>query len=62
VDKQNEILKNITKAEIDALAKKYLVYDKMHIVVVGDKKKIKEGLMKLGYEVVELDKEGKKVQ
>jgi zinc protease len=33
----------------------------MHILVVGDKQKVKSGLEKLGYEVVELDKEGKPV-
>jgi zinc protease len=58
VDKQNEILKNMTKAEIDAIAKKDLDMSKMIIVVVGDAKTTKEGLSKLGYEIVELDKEG----
>lgn len=57
-DKQNEILKAITKAEINALAKKELPYDKMAILVVGDKGKVFDGLTKLGYEVVELDSDG----
>jgi zinc protease len=61
VDKQNEILKNITKAEIDALAKKYLPIEKMHMLVVGDKELVKPKLEKLGYDVVELDKEGNEV-
>jgi len=55
---QNSILEKITKADIDALAKKALPYDRMNIVVVGDKQKVFAGLLKLGYEVVELDAEG----
>lgn len=51
VDEQNKILANITKAEIDALAKSKLPYYKMVIVVVGDKDLVYEGLSKLGYEI-----------
>ncbi len=58
VAKQNEILRNITKEEINALAKKYLQVEKMSIMLVGDKAAIKPGLEKLGYEVVELDPDG----
>ncbi|GAB2526224.1 M16 family metallopeptidase [Rufibacter soli] len=58
VTKQNEILQNITKEEINALAKKYLPVDNMSIMLVGDKAAIKPGLEKLGYEVVEMDAEG----
>ncbi|WP_066829376.1 M16 family metallopeptidase [Rufibacter ruber] len=58
VAKQNEILQNITKEEINALAKKYLPVDNMSIMLVGDKAAIKPGLEKLGYEVVELDPDG----
>jgi zinc protease len=61
VEKRNEILRTITTEELSGLAKKQLPADKMHILVVGDKKKVKPGLEKLGYEVVELDKEGKPV-
>ena len=57
-DKQNEILKAITKEEVNALAKKQLTYDKMAILVVGDKSKVFEPLLKLGYEVIELDADG----
>ncbi|MGQ0826924.1 MAG: M16 family metallopeptidase [Bacteroidota bacterium] len=57
-DKQSELLKAITKAECDALAKKHLLYDKMLILVVGDKAKVYDGLTKLGYEMVELDTDG----
>jgi zinc protease len=59
VKKQNEILQNISREEIQALAKKYLPYEKMSIMLVGDKAAIKPGLEKLGYEVVELDADGK---
>lgn len=55
---QSDILKTITKQEIDQLAKKQLPYNKMVIVVVGDKAKIADGLSKLGYEIIELDAEG----
>ncbi len=58
VGEQNEILKSITKQEIDGLAKKYLPYNNMAILVVGDKSKIYEGLSKLGYELIELDTDG----
>ncbi len=50
-DKQNEILKNLTKEEVNALAFKYVDAENMAIVVVGDKKTIYEGLSKLPYEI-----------
>jgi zinc protease len=62
VDKQNEILKNITKADIDAIAKKLINADKMNMLIVGDKARILPGLQKLGYEIVELDVDGKPVE
>lgn len=58
-EKQNEILKNITKEEIDGLAKKYLPFNNMAIVVVGDKSVVGKGLMRLGYQITELDVNGK---
>jgi zinc protease len=48
---QNAILDKLTKAEVDALAKKHINVDKMAIVVVGDKASIYEGLSKLPYEI-----------
>jgi zinc protease len=60
VDKQTDILNKITKADIDALTKKYIPYNNMYIVVVGDKAKIYEPLKKLGYEIIELDMNGVK--
>lgn len=59
VTKQNSILNGMTKKRIDQLANKHLPFDKMKIVVVGDKELIKPGLEKLGYEIVEVDERGK---
>ncbi|WP_236668970.1 M16 family metallopeptidase [Hymenobacter rubidus] len=60
VDEQSQILQKLTKEDVQASAKKYLPADKMYIVVVGDKKQL-PALQGLGYEVVELDMEGKPV-
>lgn len=60
VTTQSNILKNMKKAELDALAKKWLDVDKMNILLVGDKVKILPGLQKMGYEIVELDVDGNK--
>ncbi|RYY62098.1 MAG: insulinase family protein [Chitinophagaceae bacterium] len=62
VDQQNKIVSAITKPDIDALAKKYLDTSKMNILVVGDKEKVLPGLQKLGYEIIELDADGKPVE
>ncbi|MFH1004039.1 MAG: pitrilysin family protein [Bacteroidota bacterium] len=58
VDKQQEILKNITKQEIDAIAKENLPYNNMIIVIVGNKAKLFDRIIKLGYDVVEMDMNG----
>ena len=58
MDVQNKILSDITKKEINALAKKWLQTDKMNILLVGDKTKILPGLKKFGYEIIELDVDG----
>lgn len=62
VEQQNKILANITKKEVDAFAKKMLNPDKMNVLLVGDKSKIYEGVKKLGYEIIELDADGKRVE
>ncbi len=54
VKKQSEILKNTTKEDILAQAKKHLDADKMIITVVGDKATVWEDLKALGYPVVEM--------
>ncbi|HEX8326127.1 MAG TPA: pitrilysin family protein [Hymenobacter sp.] len=60
VDEQSSILKKLTKEDVQASAKKYLPADNMYIVVVGDRKQL-PAVQALGYEVVELDLEGKPV-
>ena len=60
VETQSNILKNMKKAEIDALAKKWIDVNKINILLVGDKAKILPGLQKSGYEIIELDTDGNK--
>ena len=60
VNQQAEILKNLKKEDVLAIAKQYLPADKMYIVVVGDEKQL-PSLQALGYPVVQLDMEGKPV-
>jgi zinc protease len=61
VKQQGEILKNINKAEIDQRAKKYLPYNNMMILIVGDKASNFDKVKALGYEVTELDLNGNPV-
>ncbi len=61
INKQNQILKGMTPGQMKALANQYLDPAKINILLVGDKAKIYEGVKKLGYEIVELDVDGNKV-
>jgi zinc protease len=61
-EQQNIVLNSINKSEIDALTKKWINSGKMNILLVGDKAKILPGLQKLGYEIIELDSDGKPVE
>ncbi len=61
VTDQKKIIDQITKKEIDVFSKKYVNPEKMNILVVGDKKSVSKGLERLGYEIIELDAEGKPV-
>ncbi len=62
VDQQNKILAKLTKQQVDGTAKKMLNPEKINILLVGDKAKIYDGVKKLGYEIIELDADGKKVE
>jgi zinc protease len=53
IKQQNDILNSLSKEEINRLAKEILQSDKMTILVVGDKEKIKANLEKLGYKIVD---------
>lgn len=59
VDQQNKILSGLTKEDVDKLASKWIKPQVTNILLVGDKAKILPGLQKLGYEIVELDVNGK---
>ena len=59
---EQKILKNMTKKDIDALAKKYIAVNKLNMLLVGDKEKILPGLQKLGYPIVELDVNGTPIE
>jgi len=61
VEQQNRILQNMTRADLNKIITKYLKPENMNILLVGDKAKILVGVKKIGYEVVELDKDGKQV-
>lgn len=58
VDSQNEILANLTKAEVDTLAQKHLKTEDMILLVVGDKSVILDKLRGLEFPIVELDENG----
>ncbi len=61
VSQQTAILGAIGKQEIDQLAKKHLPYNNMIVLVVGDKASNLEKVKKLGYEIIEIDSNGKPV-
>lgn len=59
---QNDMLGKMSINDVNSIAMKYLPdVDKMNIVLVGDKAKVWDGLQKMGYEVVELDKDGNRL-
>jgi zinc protease len=62
VAQQNTILKDMTPAQMKAIANKYVQPEKINILLVGDKASIMEKVKKLGYDIVELDADGNKVE
>jgi zinc protease len=61
VSVQTQILSQVGKDKVNEYAKKFLPYNNMVVVVVGDKASNLEKVKKLGYEVVEIDANGKTV-
>jgi zinc protease len=57
--KQRTLLNGIKADELNALARKRLPYNNMAIVVVGDKELFGERIASLGYEVIDIDAEGR---
>jgi zinc protease len=51
IRQQNVTIKSLTKEEINAIAKEILQPEKMTILIVGDKEKVKVPLEKLGYKI-----------
>lgn len=49
--KQQKIIQSVTTEELNGLAAKWLVTDKMHIIVVGDAKKLQDSLQEFGREI-----------
>jgi zinc protease len=62
VDIQNKILQASKPEELKATANKYIKPEQMNILLVGDKTTILDNVKKLGYEVVELDADGNKLE
>jgi zinc protease len=61
VSKQTDLLNKISKEDINLLATKYLPFNNMVVVVVGDKATNLEKVKKLGFEVIEIDSNGKTI-
>ncbi|WP_246070126.1 M16 family metallopeptidase [Mangrovivirga cuniculi] len=59
VKQQAKIISDVTAAELNTLAKKYIPYDKLTVVVVGDKASLMDKIKDLGYNVVEWNPEKK---
>lgn len=60
---QNDMLSKLSVSDINTLAMKYVPdMNNVNVLLVGDKAKVWDGLQKLGYEVVELDREGNPVK
>lgn len=55
VKEQNKLLNDITKADLDNLARKWITPERMNIILVGDIEKHKEELKKMGYEIMMVD-------
>jgi zinc protease len=61
MEAQMKLLNSVSKDDLNKISKKYIQPDKMNVLLVGDKERILESIKKLGYDVVELDADGKRV-
>ncbi len=61
VEEQTVILKTVTKQDLNSIARFRYPYNNMIVVVVGDKATNLEKVKKTGFEVVEIDSNGKVV-
>lgn len=61
VKQQAAIIKELSKADIDGLAKRHLPLERMIVVIVGDKASNMEKIKQAGFEVVELNANGEPV-
>ncbi len=59
VKRQQQIIGGLTTDQVGTLARTHLPLENMQILVVGDKAVIGDSLSALGYQIVELDTEGK---
>lgn len=59
---QHKLLMGMKKSELDKTTKKHLDLAKMNILLVGDKAKYLDKIKKFGYEIVELDVDGKPLE
>lgn len=62
VDVQNKILQSVTPEQLKATASRYIKPENLNILLVGDKATILDDVKKLGYEIVELDADGNKLE
>ena len=58
VDAQNQLIANISAAQLKATAATWIKPGQLNILLVGDKAAILPGLQKLGYDIVELNTDG----
>ncbi len=61
MEAQMKLLNSVSKDDLNKISNKYIQPDKMNVLLVGDKERILESIKKLGYDVVELDADGKRI-
>ncbi len=62
VDEQNQVLSNLTKSDVDRLAKKYLNTDEMIMVVVGDMNLVFDKLESLALPIEVINADGEPIE